>query len=140
MSRLFVTPWTVALQAPLSMGILQARILEWVAMPSPPGHLLDPGIEPVISQASSLGRRVLHHEHHLGSPEAFAGSHLQKPPVCAELKRRLPGSKSPLLLSLNSSLYLDKITQRSTTSEILSSPQPGYCTKKRKFRTLDPRV
>ena len=32
--QLFVTPWTVALQAPLSMGILQARILEWVAMPS----------------------------------------------------------------------------------------------------------
>ena len=29
-----VTPWTVARQAPLSMGILQARILEWVAMPS----------------------------------------------------------------------------------------------------------
>ena len=31
---LFATPWTVALQAPVSMGILQARILEWVAMPS----------------------------------------------------------------------------------------------------------
>ena len=28
------TPWTIAHQAPLSMGILQARILEWVAMPS----------------------------------------------------------------------------------------------------------
>ena len=28
-----VTPWAVAHQAPLSMGILQARILEWVAMP-----------------------------------------------------------------------------------------------------------
>ena len=27
------TPWTAALQAPLSMGILQARILEWVAIP-----------------------------------------------------------------------------------------------------------
>ena len=26
-----LTPWTVACQAPLSMGILQARILEWVA-------------------------------------------------------------------------------------------------------------
>ena len=26
--RLFVTPWTIALQAPLSMEILQARILE----------------------------------------------------------------------------------------------------------------
>ena len=30
---LFVTPWTVAYQAPLSTGILQARILEWVASP-----------------------------------------------------------------------------------------------------------
>ena len=29
-----VSPWTVARQAPLSMGILQARILEWVAMSS----------------------------------------------------------------------------------------------------------
>ena len=32
-----VTLWTVALLAPLSMGILQARILEWVAIPSPRG-------------------------------------------------------------------------------------------------------
>ena len=30
--QLFATPWTVALQAPLSMGILQARILKWVAI------------------------------------------------------------------------------------------------------------
>ena len=29
----FVTPWTVAHQAPLSVGILQARTLEWVAVP-----------------------------------------------------------------------------------------------------------
>ena len=31
---LFATPWTVAHQVPLSIGILQARILEWAAMPS----------------------------------------------------------------------------------------------------------
>ena len=31
--QLFATPWTVAHQAPLFMGILQARILEWVAIP-----------------------------------------------------------------------------------------------------------
>ena len=30
--QLFETPWSVACQALLSMGILQARILEWVAM------------------------------------------------------------------------------------------------------------
>ena len=35
--RLFATPWTVSHQAPLSMGILQARIMEWVAMPSSRG-------------------------------------------------------------------------------------------------------
>ena len=34
---LFVTPWTAALQAPLSMEILQARMLEWVVMPSSRG-------------------------------------------------------------------------------------------------------
>ena len=28
-----VTLWTAAHQAPLSIGILQARILEWVAIP-----------------------------------------------------------------------------------------------------------
>ena len=32
-SCLFATPWTVAHQALLSVGIFQARILEWVAMP-----------------------------------------------------------------------------------------------------------
>ena len=31
---IFVTPWTLAHQASLSMGILQAGILKWVAMPS----------------------------------------------------------------------------------------------------------
>ena len=31
--QLFETPWTVARKAPLSVGILQARILEWAAMP-----------------------------------------------------------------------------------------------------------
>ena len=35
--QLFAIPWTVAHQAPLSMGILQVRILEWVAMPSTRG-------------------------------------------------------------------------------------------------------
>ena len=62
--QLFETPWSVARQAPLSMGILQARTLEWVEemashssilawrIPwtkerlSPPGDLPNPGIKP----------------------------------------------------------------------------------------------
>ena len=42
--RLLAAPWTVARQGFSIRGILQARILEWVAMPSP-GDLPDPGIE-----------------------------------------------------------------------------------------------
>ena len=43
--QLTVTPWTVAHQAPLSVGILQARILGGLPFP-PPGDLPDPGMEP----------------------------------------------------------------------------------------------
>ena len=32
--QFFATLWTGACQAPLAMGILQGRILEWVAIPS----------------------------------------------------------------------------------------------------------
>ena len=43
--RLFATPWTVAHQAPLSMGF--SRQEYWSGLPFPsPGDLLDPGIEP----------------------------------------------------------------------------------------------
>ena len=35
--RLFATLWSVACQASLYMGILQAKVLEWVAMPSSRG-------------------------------------------------------------------------------------------------------
>ena len=49
-------PRTMARQAPLSMGILQARILEWVAFP-PPGDLPDPGTELVSLASPALAGR-----------------------------------------------------------------------------------
>ena len=43
--RLFVTPWTVAYQAPLSMGF--SRHEYWSELPFPsPGDLPNPGVEP----------------------------------------------------------------------------------------------
>ena len=42
--QFFVTPWIVACHVPLSMGILQARILEWFAMPSHQGIFPTQGI------------------------------------------------------------------------------------------------
>ena len=56
-------------------GILQARILEWVAMPSF-RRSSQPRDEPPISSVSCTGRHVLYHWHHLGSPTTC---------VCAQL-------------------------------------------------------
>ena len=67
--QLFATPWTVAWQAPLSMGILQARIQEWVAMPSSRGSS-QPRDGTCVSYVSCVGRQVLYHYHHLGSRES----------------------------------------------------------------------
>ena len=56
--QLFGTPWTVARQAPLSMGF--SRQEYWSRLPFlPPGDLPDPGIEPAFpvspaSQADAL--------------------------------------------------------------------------------------
>ena len=48
--RLFVTPWTVARQAPLSMGF--SRQEYWSGLPCPPpGALPNSGIEPVFLSA-----------------------------------------------------------------------------------------
>ena len=51
--QLFVTPWTVAQQAPLSMGF--SRQEYWSGWPfPPPGDLPDPGIKPASLMSLSL--------------------------------------------------------------------------------------
>ena len=51
--RLFATPWTVACQAPLSMGF--SRRDYWSGLPcSPPGDLPDTEIEPVSLASLAL--------------------------------------------------------------------------------------
>ena len=56
---LFVTPWAVAHQAPLSMG-LPARILEWVATSFSRGSS-PPRDQICVSCISCTGRRILYH-------------------------------------------------------------------------------
>ena len=48
-------------------GILQARILEWVAMPSSRGSS-QPRVETMSLLVSCIGRHVLYQQRHLGSP------------------------------------------------------------------------
>ena len=63
--QLFLTPWPVAYQAPLSMGTLLARMLEWVAMAPP--DLPNSGIKPSSPavqvdslQSEPQGKPILH--------------------------------------------------------------------------------
>ena len=51
--RLFVTPWSVACEAPLSMGF--SRQEHWSGLPFPlPGDLSDSGIKPGSPASPSL--------------------------------------------------------------------------------------
>ena len=58
LARLFVTPWTVAFQASLSMGFSRKECWSASSCP-PPGDLPDPGIEPVSLMSLALGGRFL---------------------------------------------------------------------------------
>ena len=64
------TAKTAACQGPLSMGILQPRILEWFAI-SPSRGSFWPRNQTHISYVSCIGKWVLHHHYHYhyqGSP------------------------------------------------------------------------
>ena len=108
--RLFVTPWTVAQQVSLSMGILQARILVWLPC-TPPEDLPIPGIEPrsPALQADSLPTEApvkpiesltdilytyssvfLRVDHQFSSVQ-FSPVTQSCPPLCDPVNRNTPG-------------------------------------------------
>ena len=60
--QFFATPWTVAYQAPPSMGFSRQEHLSGLPFPSP-GDLPNPGIEP-----GSPALQTLSHLSHQGSP------------------------------------------------------------------------
>ena len=62
-AQLFVTPWTVAHQAPLFMGFPRQEYWRGVPCP-PPGDISDPGIKPASPASSALqvGSFPLNHQ------------------------------------------------------------------------------
>ena len=104
---LFVTPWTVAYQAPPSMGF--SRQGYWSGVPSPsPGDLPDPGIEarsPVLQADSLLSEPlekpvIVSGKITLGSPSTVLYGDAQNTP-CRHTDRALRWSQdSPFLFTL----------------------------------------
>ena len=65
--QLFETLWTIASQAPLSMGF--SRQEYWSGLPCPlPRDLSNPGMEPVLLLSPCIDRRILYLSCHLGKP------------------------------------------------------------------------
>ena len=66
--QLFVNLWTIYNLSGSSVhGILQARILNWIAVPSSRGSSQHKD-QSSVPHVSSIGRWVLYHYCHLGSP------------------------------------------------------------------------
>ena len=64
--RLFVTPWTIVCQVPLSIEFSRQEYWSGLLFPSP-GDLLDPGIECMSLMSTCIGKQVLYHQCHLES-------------------------------------------------------------------------
>ena len=56
--QLFVTPWTVASHAPLSLGFFRQEYWNGLPFPPPPGDLPDPEIQPASPVSPALVGRL----------------------------------------------------------------------------------
>ena len=82
--RPFVTLWTVPHQAPLFHGILQARLLEWVAMPSLQGTFLTQGSKSHLPSSPALQADSLLTEQP-GKPQTKAEMKVKVAQLCPTL-------------------------------------------------------
>ena len=87
MCPIFCDPRDCSLPGSSVHGILRARILEWVTMPSSRGSCW-PRFWTHISYVSCIGRWVLYHLCHLGSPCKTINSHNKKVLKQSELKNK----------------------------------------------------
>ena len=128
--QLFETPWTVAHQAPLSMGFFRQEY--WSGLPfPPPGDLPNPGIKPESPMSPALQEDSLPAES-LGSPQ-YA--------ICTTAERSLLSytvrSFSPWAPSLCQVLCCASDPKRSQ-SWFLSSGSPQWWeAKKQSVRDTD---
>ena len=70
MSDSLATPWTVARQAPLSMGFPRQEY--WMTFPYP-GDLPDPGIEPASPASPALAGEFFTTEALVDAPQSSVG-------------------------------------------------------------------
>ena len=91
---LFATPWTVACQAPLSMGFSKQEY--WSGLPfRSPGHLLDPEIELASPVSPALAGRFF----------TIAPMKVASPTVSARIFKELEKNNYRIIM-INDQLYI----------------------------------
>ena len=121
--RLFATPWTVAYQAPSSMGF--SRQEYWSGLPFPSaGDLPDPGIEPgsPTFQADALtfeppGKPYI-------SSVQFSSVAQSCPTLCDPMNRSTPGLPVHHQLPEFTQTHIHRVGDAIQPSHPLSSPSP----------------
>ena len=102
-------------------GILQARILEWVAVP-PPRNCPNPGIQPTspASQAVSLPLS------HRGScaKDQFSSVAQSRPTLCDPMNRSTPGLPVHHQLPKFTQTHVHRVSDAIPPSHTLLSPSP----------------
>ena len=113
---LFVTPWTVACQAPLFMGF--SRREYWSGLPFPsPGNLPDPGIK---SASPALAGGFFTTE----PPGKFSSVAQSFPTLCDPMNRSTPGLPVHHQLPEFTQTHLHRVSDAIQPSHPLSSPSP----------------
>ena len=119
--RFFVTSWTVARQAALSMGF--SRQEYWSRLPfPPPGDLPYPGIKPT-SHVSCISWCVLYHQSHLGSPQE--ARQCMKVKSESEVTQSCPTLATPWTAAYQASPSMGSSRQKYQSGMPLPSPIGG---------------
>ena len=120
--RLFATPWTIAYQAPLSMGFSRKEC--WSGLPFySPGDLPDPGIEP---RSPALRADALPSEPpgKLENVVQFSSVAQSCSTLCDSMNRSTPGLPVHHQLPEFTQTHVHRVSDAIQPSHLLSSPSP----------------
>ena len=125
--RLFVAPWTVAHQAPLSIGF--SRQEYWSGLPCPfPGDLPNPGTEPECPASPALPVDSLWLSHWRSPVMAqFSSVHFScsvASTLCDPMNRSTPGLPVHHQLPEFTQTHVHQVSDAIQPSHSLSSPSP----------------
>ena len=120
---LFVTPWTVAHQTPLSMGFSRQEYWSRLPFPTPRDHP-DPGIEPVYLRYPAFAGRFFTTSTTWESSYMFSSVTQSCPTLCDPMNHSTPGLPVHHQLPESTQTHVHQVNDAIQPSHPLLSPSP----------------